>query len=535
MSIKKGKRGKRIAAALSICMVLGIASTAGCGKSADNSDSTGNETVQTETDAASAASSEQGKQVELKVEVFDRGVQGQLPVDNNYWTQWMQQNFGDPNNIKLTFIPVPRSEETTKLNVLMASNSAPDIVFTYDWNTLYNYYEGGGIADITDLVQEYGPNLTAFLGDNLEYGKIDGKQYALPALSTSPTPTNSYFIRQDWLDLVGASVPTNPDELYDVLTKIKQELGDSVYPYAMSADNDIPVDIVLSFRDGNLTKNEFDAYYGNGKATYFAMPGVKEGFRYLNKLYNEGLISPDFALDKDGTQKDADIVNGVAGAFRYNQYMIYQDKRVYQSLNATNPDARLSIMKPVDSLIASNPFGIFTFIPESSKVKEEAVKFLDWMSQDDVIHFLQYGEEGVHYEMVDGYAQDLPDIPSDKKMNVEANLDYTMLINGLRFDTVDEVIKARSYKMLPEYSEDFYNSVMLSYKDSIKPPFFTIPNKSLLDHQATLAAKDEEMGVKVITAQPDAFDSVYDGLVEEMLSIGGQQVIDENLENLENE
>ena len=86
MSIKKGKRGKRIAAALSICMVLGIASTAGCGKSADNSDSTGNETVQTETDAASAASSEQGKQVELKVEVFDRGVQGQLPVDNNYWT-----------------------------------------------------------------------------------------------------------------------------------------------------------------------------------------------------------------------------------------------------------------------------------------------------------------------------------------------------------------------------------------------------------------------------------------------------------------
>lgn len=39
----------------------------------------------------------------------------------------------------------------------------------------------------------------------------------------------------------------------------------------------------------------------------------------------------------------------------------------------------------------------------------------------------------------------------------------------------------------------------------------------------------------MITAQPDAFDSVYDGLVEEMLSIGGQQVIDENLENLENE
>ena len=39
----------------------------------------------------------------------------------------------------------------------------------------------------------------------------------------------------------------------------------------------------------------------------------------------------------------------------------------------------------------------------------------------------------------------------------------------------------------------------------------------------------------MFTAQPDAFDSVYDSLVDEMLSIGGQQVIDENLENLENE
>ena len=94
MSIEKGKRGKRVAAALSICMILGIASTAGCGKSADHSDSTGNETVQTEAETASAASSEQGKQVELKVEVFDRGVQGQLPVDNNYWTQWRRRYCG---------------------------------------------------------------------------------------------------------------------------------------------------------------------------------------------------------------------------------------------------------------------------------------------------------------------------------------------------------------------------------------------------------------------------------------------------------
>ena len=527
MRIKNVIRKRIMSAVMVMVLAASVLGFTGCAASTKDTDDGGSPTEK-------PASVENEKQVELKIEVFDRGTQGQLPVDNNYWTQWMQTNFGDPNNIKLTFVSVPRSEEVSKLNVLMASNSAPDIVFTYDWNTIYNYYEGGGIADITDLVAEHGSNLTALLGDNLEYGKIEGRQYTVPALSTSATPTNSYFIRQDWLDKIGAFVPTSPDELYGTLKAIKGEMGDSVYPFAMSS-NLVPTDIVLSYRDPKLSENDFKAYYGNGKATYFAMPGVKEGYRYLNKLYNEGLISPDFALDKDGTQKDADIINGVAGVFQYNQYMIYQQGRLYQSLASSNPDARLSIMKPVSSLISSNPFGIFTFIPEASNVKTEAVKFLDWMAQSEVLHFLQYGEEGVHYEMVDGYAKDLPDIPSDKKMNVEANLDYTVLVNGLLFDTVDEVIKARSFKMLPEYSEDFYKSVMLSDENSIRPPFFKTPNKSLLDHQAALTAKDEEMNVKVITARSDEFDSVYDTLVAEMLEIGGQDVIDENIKNLANE
>lgn len=52
----------------------------------------------------------------------------------------MQEKFGNPNNIKLEYVPVPRAQEVQKLNVLMASGGdAPDIVFTYDSNLVYNY------------------------------------------------------------------------------------------------------------------------------------------------------------------------------------------------------------------------------------------------------------------------------------------------------------------------------------------------------------------------------------------------------------
>ncbi len=35
------------------------------------------------------------EQIELKIPVYDRGMQGQADVDNNYWTDYVQKNFGD--------------------------------------------------------------------------------------------------------------------------------------------------------------------------------------------------------------------------------------------------------------------------------------------------------------------------------------------------------------------------------------------------------------------------------------------------------
>lgn len=37
--------------------------------------------------------------VTLRVPVYDRGVEGVPDVTNNYWTQWIQENFGDKYNI----------------------------------------------------------------------------------------------------------------------------------------------------------------------------------------------------------------------------------------------------------------------------------------------------------------------------------------------------------------------------------------------------------------------------------------------------
>lgn len=62
------------------------------------------------------------KPITLKVSVFDRGNAGGTAPDDNYYTKWIQENFGDPRNITIEWVVIPRSEEEAKLNQLLGEN-----------------------------------------------------------------------------------------------------------------------------------------------------------------------------------------------------------------------------------------------------------------------------------------------------------------------------------------------------------------------------------------------------------------------------
>ncbi|WFR65634.1 extracellular solute-binding protein [Paenibacillus amylolyticus] len=98
------------------------------------------------------------------------------------------------------FVPVPRSEEVQKLNVLMASGSeVPDIVFTYDSGTFNRYAEQGGLTELTDLINQSGPNLKKFLGDEtLAYGQYDGNSSRFQVNVLYLASTHLMFVRTGW-------------------------------------------------------------------------------------------------------------------------------------------------------------------------------------------------------------------------------------------------------------------------------------------------------------------------------------------------
>lgn len=123
--------------------------------------------------------------VTLNVEMYDRSIAG-FNVEDCWQLHYIQENFGNPNHIKVNWIPVSRWEEGTILSTRLAGGTAPDICMTYGTDLVQQYIDMGGILPLDDLLAEYGQELTAFLGDEvLQYGQYDvgdGKeQYYLPA------------------------------------------------------------------------------------------------------------------------------------------------------------------------------------------------------------------------------------------------------------------------------------------------------------------------------------------------------------------
>ncbi|WP_248930895.1 extracellular solute-binding protein [Paenibacillus hamazuiensis] len=504
---------KTAGCSLAVCLLAGIAAACSGGEPSGQ--------------GAGGGGAKKGNPVTLKIELFDRGntPPGAPPLTESHFVKYMQKNFGDPNNIKLEFVTVPRTEEVPKLNVLMSAGEAPDIIFTYSDPAVQNWIKQGGLTELNDLLNQYGPNLKKYLGDQLlAYGNFNGKQYTIPAkriILASQTP----IIRKDWLDKLGMQPPKTTDELYATLKAFKEKdpggTGGKVIPYGIKYNNNLDP-LIRSF----WQKMSEEDYYA---LPDLMKPGNKDAYRFLNKLYNEGLISPDFALDKDGKKFQADLVNGLVGFTVTNTnepvYFAY-----YSTMQKNVPGSELLPVDPFTNYEGKHPKATYhplsahIMIPKSSQRAVEAIKFLNWMSDYKIIFDLQNGTEGVTYKMGDDGIPVFLDTDEAKRIMYNY-LDYSMLINGKDMGDPDKTLKANAAD--PKYKDFTMNSIKVGTQDGQLPPRFDRPIEAQIKYNQTLGDKSVEILVKTVTAKPADFDKLYDDMVNEYMKIGGKEVMDE--------
>ncbi|MBQ4580373.1 MAG: hypothetical protein IJA83_06900 [Clostridia bacterium] len=180
-------------------------------------------------------------------------------------------------------------------------------------------YADGIIIELNDVIDKYMPNLKAILEANPELAndlKNDDGQFlyftTLNGMNTIEDVIGVTWwgpmLRKDWLENVGAEVPTTIEEWYDVLTLFKE--GD---PNGNGELDEIPLDGGAGAH--MLFMGAYDIMSGiyvdpiTGKVGYGEYSdGYKAWLETMNKWYSEGLMQNVF-VDETGAITDGATVD----------------------------------------------------------------------------------------------------------------------------------------------------------------------------------------------------------------------------------
>lgn len=480
-------------------------------------------------------------QVEIEIPVYDRSIDGLPPVDDNYWTRWVQSEFGDRYNIKVTYIPIPRSDEVTKFNTLIAGGTSPDIVFHYDYTQAVTYTEQGAIQEVDmELFKQIAPTYYQNMVDNdiLQYCKLNGKYMFV--MATRPEAYNFVtLIRQDWIEKVGMDMPKNYEEYTALLDAWKAE-GIAEYPVALSLPTTGYVTNHI-FRDFPLDEEELALYVDLSVASVPWEPTYKM-LKRQNYEYNKGYYNPNYYLDSDGSQAKADFITGKVGI--YGNYLS-KDADFILGLMENFPDAKLAVLNPYATLEEGQvpasrafwPFGmIIGFSSQSSNEEVKAtMMLLEWMSQEDNLFTLQNGIEGLTYDLDENGLPIAKEYDGEERMNFNFNKDmYCLVTEGIDFGSEEANLHVQKTTYAPrgfEYLiEDNYMYINETRKYSYPDYLFSTSIPAVAQYSSTLLSKWQEISVALTTCNPQDFDTLYEKYCKEYLEAGYQEILDQRLE-----
>ena len=201
---------KRILATL-LCAITVAATLTGCGQRKETgNEKNGNETEITEGVGTSFSYTLPGKYLNwLK--------------DLNYW-----KDIQEMSGITVELVNGGENDDSYYQNVdLSVGNGNLTDAIIVKQSQAAVYQAQGAFMDLTDLINEYGPNIKAYIEANPEYAAMmttsDGAIYGIPA--QNPLYTNLTFYRTDMLEEAGiTALPTTIDEFTDIILGLDEIL-----------------------------------------------------------------------------------------------------------------------------------------------------------------------------------------------------------------------------------------------------------------------------------------------------------------------
>ena len=482
-------------------MVAGM--LAGCGS--DSGSSKGGSSTETGSAAEASSSGETADDADDKspitFEYFN------ADGKNGNWDNPVAKAITEATGVTLDVSYPVASQGDAKEDValMFANDEYPDMIYAKGSAT--DLYQAGALIDMTDLIEKYGPNIKKMYGaemEKLKWSQDDPGIYQLSYAGVNQkTLTTGGSCQIQWAALKenDYKYPKTLDE-YEKMIKSylaahpKTEDGLDMIGITMSASDwhwmitlGNPAGLIADASPDNgqwIIDDEYNVHYKH------VTDEEKEYFKWLCRMYNEGILDPNFA-----TQTDDDYIAKVASGrvvaitdaeWHYSQCeaTLVADGKVDQTYVGLPVTLREDQVEKA-LLYQGTTVGWGIGITKSCEDPVRAIKFLDYLCSDEGQILYHWGIEGENYFLDD---------------------------DGQPYRTDEEVAKAQSD---PDYAKntgiDNYTGFPIygtgSYSEDGFPYTPTTKESVIANYNTAEKEGCEAMGFEMLTdmfAQPEEFD-----------------------------
>ena len=472
-------------------------------------------------------------------------------LTDNLWIDLYRDTLGI--NIKYDWIVKDGDEYEQKLNLCIVTGDIPEFV-NVSALQLRQLAEADLILPLDDIYKSYASDFTKHVltiggMEPFEAATINGQLYGLP-MPTTDKDVDYLWIRMDWMDKLGLSIPTTVDEMIDVALAFSAADFDG----NGMADTYGPVFTYTLWDGFGSLKgffNAYDAYPGiwieqDGDLVYGSLlPGCRDALAKLHEMYTLGLIDPEFGVKEARMVAQLTTTGhaGLAYGAQWNSIWPLQFSK-----NA-DPDAQWQAVPIVTGTDHSAKVQSNLTTDSWTVVRKDAAHPEALMKMYNLYIATNWGPDNqneIYYAPLDSESiWKLSPITPEKP---NKNLDAFLILDKARktgdmSDVQGEALsihqKLQLFQTDPEkgfalwgweriYGPNGAYSIYKQYLDENRilfDRFVAAPTEAMSNYLSTLDEIQNELFTQIILGQVSI--DAYDRFVSEFYALGGQQITDE--------
>lgn len=330
------------------------------------------------------------------------------------WTDPVAQELTKKTGVKLK-TDYPVGSDTQRIALMIAEQKFPDMI--YAKGDAGSLIDAGALIDMTDLIEQYGPNIKKLYGDEfdkLKHSEEDPSIYQLSSYAKGGTSYKSSGTAQmQW-----AVLKENDYKVPETLDEFETMIKDYIKAHPKTEDGMDMIGLTLSASDWHwqITLGNPAGYIAEGapdngqwlidgdyNATYkFRSEKIRNYFKWLNKLYNDGILDPEFATQ---THDDyiAKISSGRVVALLDTDWDYQDGEKILKADGKMDltycglPFTADKDTKAPSLMYQGLPVGQGVGITTACKNPEAAIKYLDYLCSDEGQVLVNWGIEGTNY------------------------------------------------------------------------------------------------------------------------------------------